>query len=139
MDDINSIASEFKSGLDSKGKNFNPLQDSMGDVTLEEDAPVPVEHINNPDPLGISVRVKDVLLIGGTTALTGFLAFRTKSPLQLLAVVAPLHAVMLYGITTSYFATQKLAIAFAATGTAVSTGVTVGLSALLTPDTDNHK
>jgi hypothetical protein len=39
-----------------------------------------------------------------------------------------LHAIMLYGITHSYFATRRLSLIYATTGTGTSTGTETGTS-----------
>jgi len=131
------IASSFKYGLDAQGNFIEP--DELDYETGEP--PVVAEQINNQETLGITTRIKDLLLIGGGTALTGYLVFHSKSthPLHLLKFLVPIHAVMLYGVTSSYLATRRLALAFTATGVALSAGLTTAITYLLTPDTENHK
>jgi len=129
MDDLDTIASSLKAVVNQQG-NFMEQVVEPAVVAAGEPAPS-TEEINNPKSLGVSTRIKDIALVCATTGITGYLALRSNSPTQLFATILPLHACMLYGITSSYFATRKLALAFTATGTVLTSGVVVGLSTLL--------
>lgn len=63
LDDVRSIASAFRNGLDAQG-NFMESEDGPH-LSTELEPPVEVEQINNQETLGISTRLKDLLLIGG--------------------------------------------------------------------------
>eukprot|EP01111_Echinosteliopsis_oligospora_P016249 TRINITY_DN6668_c0_g1_i1.p1 TRINITY_DN6668_c0_g1~~TRINITY_DN6668_c0_g1_i1.p1 ORF type:complete len:198 (+),score=60.43 TRINITY_DN6668_c0_g1_i1:53-646(+) len=114
-------------------------------IIIDKQTPTPDEseaaadHLNNPEHLGVTVRVKDVVLIVLGTALSGYIGLRVGSTSKLIMATIPIHATVLYGITSSYFATRRVAVAFTLTGTFVGAGLTALLGFLLTPNADNHR
>jgi len=128
MDDVDSIARSISSAVNAQGDFLEPIQDTQTDESVDEPS---TEEINNPAPIGISSRLKDILLIVAVTGISGYLSIRSTSPFSLFKVILPLHALMFYGISNSYLATRRLGLAVSATGTIMTTGLVVGLSSLL--------
>jgi len=100
---------------------------------------IPVHKLNNPETLGVSIRLKDIALIVTSTALAGYIGLNVKNSFQLFLAVIPIHASVFYGITRSYFSTRTIAVAFTITATLVSSSVTAALAFLITPDSEKHK
>eukprot|EP01110_Echinostelium_bisporum_P000008 TRINITY_DN10010_c0_g1_i1.p1 TRINITY_DN10010_c0_g1~~TRINITY_DN10010_c0_g1_i1.p1 ORF type:complete len:190 (-),score=31.55 TRINITY_DN10010_c0_g1_i1:62-631(-) len=94
--------------------------------------------VNNPEPLGLSTRAKDIGLILMGTAMSGFLAYKSAGELMMIGVIAPIHAGMTYGISRSYFSTYRLAVAFTSTTTVLSVGATALIAWVLTPEEGKH-
>lgn len=50
------------------------------EMTRDSDATVPVEKLNNPETLGVTIRLKDIALVLGTTGLFVFILNSQQPP-----------------------------------------------------------